>query len=568
MDDDRDGYTENQGDCDDSAEASSINPGAEEAYNGIDDNCNGEIDEGCKVYFHDGDNDGHSVRIRSCKVPEGYKPGPPLADGEEEDCDDIDPNEHPGQHWFQDKDGDEFSSGMRKTACERPGSGYYLRWELKEVTGDCDDNESSVNPEAEEICNGIDDNCNDEVDECCKTYYRDQDGDGYGDPNNSVKACEPPEGYVENKEDCDDANASINPDAEEICNGVDDNCNGEVDECCKTYYRDQDEDGYGDPNDSVEACEPPEGYVENNADCDDTNRFINPDAQEIGNGKDDDCNGLVGDDVDKRPDDYEADNEINDATVITLNEGQAELLSEDQAVALSEGQMEHRHNFHGTGDEDWVKFYGIAGEIYTIEAINLAPRCDAVIQLYFKLDKSDIDGTPLASVNDGLAGEDEILEWLCLEDGIHYVRIAGHDLEIFGEGTGYDLLVSRGISSWATRVITGGSLARKPAGDTWVKTDRNDTAILSDGTFTLVSCADSRRLTVESDKGARDMLIMASGDFKADIRLDDPLHDAVAILQFLTGTTHFTLLPDPNRDGKIGLEDVLYILRESAVPTS
>jgi hypothetical protein len=66
-------------------------------------------------------------------------------------------------------------------------------------------------------------------------FYADVDGDGYGNPNSSVLACEAPGGYVNNSADCNDNNASVHPGAIEICgNAIDDNCNGQVDEGCNT----------------------------------------------------------------------------------------------------------------------------------------------------------------------------------------------------------------------------------------------------------------------------------------------------------------------------------------------
>jgi hypothetical protein len=70
------------------------------------------------------------------------------------------------------------------------------------------------------------------------TYYADDDGDGYGDPDDSIVACSAPAGYVSDKTDCDDANAAVNPGANEVCNGIDDDCDGQIDEGVKnTYYR-------------------------------------------------------------------------------------------------------------------------------------------------------------------------------------------------------------------------------------------------------------------------------------------------------------------------------------------
>jgi hypothetical protein len=83
---------------------------------------------------------------------------------------------------------------------------------------DCNDNNASIHPGATELCNGVDDNCNGTVDEGCPTCT-DADADGY----KAQASC----GTLV---DCNDNNATIHPGATELCNGVDDNCNGTVDE--------------------------------------------------------------------------------------------------------------------------------------------------------------------------------------------------------------------------------------------------------------------------------------------------------------------------------------------------
>jgi surface protein len=122
-------------------------------------------------------------------------------------------------------------------------------------------------------------------------FYADIDEDGFGDANNSIIACIAPAGFVSNNTDCDDLNAAINPNALEICDGIDNNCDGIIDEGVKTtFYADTDNDGFGDPNNSLEACELPTGYLLDNTDCDDTNASVNTNAVEVpDNGLDDDC---------------------------------------------------------------------------------------------------------------------------------------------------------------------------------------------------------------------------------------------------------------------------------------
>ena len=113
--------------------------------------------------------------------------------------------------------------------------------------------------------------------------YRDWDGDGFGSKNDSLKVCTNvplPEGYVLNNQDCNDFAAHINPAMDEVpCNGIDDNCNGIIDENnpgMTTYYQDADGDGYGNPEVCQEAETQPEGYVNNNLDCDDTDPDVHP----------------------------------------------------------------------------------------------------------------------------------------------------------------------------------------------------------------------------------------------------------------------------------------------------
>ena len=166
---------------------------------------------------------------------------------------------------------------------------------------DCDDNNPAVHPNAIETCDGIDNDCNGIADDgiTVYTYYLDTDGDAFGDAAISLDTClaEPPLGYVANDLDCNDGMAEINPDMIEVCDGIDNDCNGIADDgiTVYTYYLDTDGDAFGDAAISLDTCltAPPKGYVSNNMDCDDINPDINPDAEEVLDSLDNNCNGMV-----------------------------------------------------------------------------------------------------------------------------------------------------------------------------------------------------------------------------------------------------------------------------------
>jgi len=141
-----------------------------------------------------------------------------------------------------------------------------------------------------------------------RTYYRDADGDGYGTESTTTTAACPPAGYTWRAGDCDDANADMHPGAEEICDGLDNDCNGYADDGLPTYtyYTDLDGDTFGDPSSPYDTCysSPPSGYVSDNTDCDDSNPDINPGATEICDGVDQDCDSLYDEDFDADSDGY------------------------------------------------------------------------------------------------------------------------------------------------------------------------------------------------------------------------------------------------------------------------
>ena len=160
---------------------------------------------------------------------------------------------------------------------------------------ECDDGDGLINPGMTEICDGIDNNCNGEIDENVTTiYYADMDRDRFGDNNNFVDACEMPDGYVMVGNDCDDNQVSVFPGASEVCNAIDDDCDGEIDEdLLLGLFFDADGDGHGDPNIPSSNCTDREGYVYYNDDCDDTDASIHPYQVELCDDIDNNCNGIV-----------------------------------------------------------------------------------------------------------------------------------------------------------------------------------------------------------------------------------------------------------------------------------
>jgi hypothetical protein len=302
------GYVSDATDCNDADGA--VNPGATEVCNGIDDNCDGNTDEGVQnTYYADADGDTYGdagSTTMACSAPEGY-----VADAT--DCNDADAAVNPGATevcngiddncdgnidegltfttYYADADGDTYGDAASTvTTCDGAPEGY-----VSDAT-DCNDADGAVNPGATEVCNGIDDNCDGNIDEGVEnTYYADADGDTYGDAGSTTMACSAPEGYVADATDCNDADGAVNPGATEVCNGIDDNCDGNTDEgVLTTFYADADGDTHGDAAASVEACSAPEGYVASNDDCDDASSTVYPGAPEIcNNGIDEDCDGGI-----------------------------------------------------------------------------------------------------------------------------------------------------------------------------------------------------------------------------------------------------------------------------------
>lgn len=238
------------------------------------------------------------------------------------------------------------------TASDLDQDGYVAR------TGggtDCDDTRAPVHPGAQELCNGRDDNCDGVRDEgfdvgalcdapgicsgqrtCAPDgtvactgpaptmLYADTDNDQHGAPGASISSCEPTRaGYVTSSDDCDDSRASVYTGAPELCDSLDNDCDGTADDglglggscdpgqgcagtrVCETdggtrcdfvtppsaYYPDEDLDQHGKTDAGVVTCAPDAGYIPQAGDCNDGNPFTNVDARELCDGEDNDCNG-------------------------------------------------------------------------------------------------------------------------------------------------------------------------------------------------------------------------------------------------------------------------------------
>ena len=264
------------------------------------------------------------------------------------------------------------------------------------------------------------------------------------------------------------------------------------------------------------------------------------------------------------PDFYEEDDTSSQANVIVVNEVEAQ-----------------KHTVHDAGDQDWVMFYGLSGETYTIEVSNLGTRCDAVIELYDSDDKR-----LLPPKDDGGEGEDELLDWLCTADGIYYVMVKHYDSAVFGEDTEYDLELYVPIGPLAGFVVGNitNSSSGEPIGAVRIKTSGKVSALsLPDGNYLMIHYQGTFSLTAEAggyenftdtvtvgEAGTvTKNITMAPWDYSGDIDgdLDVDLADAILALQIMAGIQPSTTIhteADVNNDGKIGLEEVLYILQHVA----
>ncbi len=318
------GYVADDTDCDDGEPG--VNPDADEVCDGIDQDCDDEIDEDVMiVVYADVDGDGYgdeSVASEACEASEGFA-------SVAGDCDDTDAAYNPGADESDCTDPNDYDCDGSVEWADDDGDGHA-------ACEDCDDSDAAVNPDGIETCDDVDDDCDGDVDEDeatdAATWYADGDGDGYGDSTSTTSACDQPSGYVADDNDCDDGDEDVNPAGAEVCDALDNDCDGEADEDdavdASTWYVDADADGYGDPSTSTRACDAPSGYVDDATDCDDADVAFHPGADESDctDPNDYDCDGSV-EWADGDGDGYAACEDCDDASA-AVNPGATETCNE------------------------------------------------------------------------------------------------------------------------------------------------------------------------------------------------------------------------------------------------
>jgi hypothetical protein len=234
------------------------------------------------------------------------------------DCDDTDATRYPGATEVcdgDDEDCDPTTFGSRDD--DRDGFVDAACCNGTACGEDCNDARRNQHPLATEVCDRIDNDCDGLIDEGVSIDgFADRDGDGHGDPAAPMTACAGTARFSALDDDCDDTRPSVHAAQVEVCDLLDNDCDGLVDDDARAtiWYEDADGDGFGSLYGETRfVCEPPVGFSLLATDCDDTRATANPAADELCNARDDDCNGSA--DFEVASDDFEDDDRDGHADV-------------------------------------------------------------------------------------------------------------------------------------------------------------------------------------------------------------------------------------------------------------
>ena len=310
------------------------------------------------------------------------------------DCDDADPGVGAPSRWYRDGDGDGYGDPGAVTESCRPPEGHVRA--AGSAAEDCDDRfpeGALIHPGAAEDCDGVDQDCDGSVDDGAGRYwYLDLDGDGYGDPAALLVTCATPAGYSALAEDCDDTDPERAPGVEELCDGLDNNCDGYL----GVGEGDEDGDGWW-------GCE---------GDCDETSddrAAIHPGAEDVcGDGLDSDCDHRIDEGVDWDGDGWSSCEECRD-DLAAVNPDAVEVCGDGldndcdgDGVGCDGLQGEHPLE---AGDADFVGQYSGAG---LGSAAALMPGWIALGEPGLDEGAADAGAVRLYAI-DGAAGEEVVL---------------------------------------------------------------------------------------------------------------------------------------------------------------
>lgn len=332
------------------------------------------------------DQDGDGVRTPTdCddQNPTTYPNAPERCDAKDNDCDGV-VDDGASATFFADADQDGFGDELVSlVTCPKP-EGYV------EQAGDCNDQVAAIHPQAVEVCDGVDQNCDGQVDEgATTTYYQDADLDTFGSPLSTREACSTPDGYVVLSTDCDDSKADVHPGATELCNGRDDNCDAVIDEGMPEvyyFYQDLDQDGFGDGAVSkFTTCAGSAGMARLRGDCDDGAPLIFPGAAETSDGIDSDCGGTDG--VDPHVG-------LNSRSLASIQAAVSAVSTSEQTIFVGGGTyLEHNVAVMGKS----VRLYSIAAPGEAVIDAQQLGRVFNVLESYSPRSFLSLDGFTLSN---------------------------------------------------------------------------------------------------------------------------------------------------------------------------